>query len=373
MKNKFILIFGLISIIFFASCKDDKINNPDDKSGDDLVTTLFDNILFFDSYGKKVDYPTPDGIIRVENYKYTRKIPKEVIDKMGERLNLEVIVKAACDNYDRIGNVFLSFIDKGNNYSKSNIVKKIEIARFITPFMDKNKFPDKKPYLFEIDNISGLLKEKEYYDKYDYWIEFDIFGIPYAANNEIQGCAGKNFTFFGTLTFQSAKDDLKVPKQYFQDISTYYLLNNSSNTDEKGKAVKTFNFEVTKDLKNVNLYLITSNHGANSGGEEYIRRKHFIYFDNNLIGKYRPGGKSCEPFRRYNTQPNGIYGREPRTEADWTSWNNWCPGDKIPIRVYNLGDIAKGSHNFKIDVPDAEFVGGEGYFPVSAYIQGDAE
>ena len=52
-------------------------------------------------------------------------------------------------------------------------------------------------------------------------------------------------------------------------------------------------------------------------------------------------------------------------------WNNWCPGDKIPTRVYYLGNIAIGKHTFKIEVPDAKFVGAQGSIPFSVYIQGD--
>ena len=32
-------------------------------------------------------------------------------------------------------------------------------------------------------------------------------------------------------------------------------------------------------LNDAKLYVITSNHGANSGGEEYNRRNHYIYFE----------------------------------------------------------------------------------------------
>ncbi len=373
VKNLFIPFILSALLIITTNCKDNEVNKPDTKLSDTSVTTHFDDILFYDGYAEQVDYPTTDGTIRIANYKYVKKLSYGIVEKWNNNLTLEVIVKAGCDNYDRIGNVFLSFIDKGKDYSKSNIVKRIEVARFITPFMDKNKLPNKKPYYFQIDNIARLLKEKEYSQKYDYWIEFDIFGTTSAGKRQITGCADKNFTFFGTLKFKSIKDSLESPKQYFQDISTYYSLNNSNNSDEEGRAIKTFNFEIEKNIKSANVYLITSNHGANENGEEYVRREHYIYFDGNLIAKYKPGGKSCEPFRKYNTQGNGIYGPKPRTDKDWTDWNNWCPGDKIPIRVYNLGNVAKGNHTFKIDVPDAKFVNGEGYFPVSAYIQGDAE
>ena len=145
----------------------------------------------------------------------------------------------------------------------------------------------------------------------------------------------------------------------------------ASGTDVLGETVKTYTFNVSSNITNAKIYVITSNHGANTNGEEYNRREHFISFDGSLIDTYIPGGKSCEPYRIYNTQANGIYGNSPRSLATWLSFSNWCPGDIIPIRAYDLGNVTQGSHTFKIEVPDAVFANGEGYIPVSVYIQGD--
>src|SRR5690606_1634272 len=86
----------------------------------------------------------------------------------------------------------------------------------------------------------------------------------------------------------------------------------------------------------------------------------------------------CVPFSVFNTFPNCIYlvctqnpYPRPDTDAAW-SWNNWCPGDKIPTRVVELGDLGVGEHSFMIDVPDAVFADDQGYFPMSVYLQGDS-
>lgn len=62
---------------------------------------------------------------------------------------------------------------------------------------------------------------------------------------------------------------------------------------------------------------------------------------------------------------------QPRTDAEWSSWSNWCPGDIIPIRVFELGNLDAGNHTFRIEVPEAKFVNKEGNIPLSVYIQGD--
>jgi len=363
-----ILLFLSISIL---------INCSKSNSEDSAIVpvsssiTLFDDIIFYSGYANPVNEPVPSDVIRVSNTKYAMKITDNQLDSIGDNLVMKVILKAACDNYDRIGSVFLNFIPKDNAYETNNIDSKIEIARFITPFMDKNRQPDEVSYRFEVNNIAKLLTDENLSSEYDFWVEFDIFGTSGAARKQIAGCADRIDTFWGTLKLISNIESSTPGKQYFVPIVCKTGLNNYEHTDVIGVTSKKFTIDLPSEIANGKLYLITSNHGANQGGEEYNRRNHFIYFDDTLIDTYKPGGESCEPFRAINTHGKGIYGSSPRTAEMWASFSNWCPGDKIPTRVYDLGHLSKGTHTFKIDVPDAEFVGGKGDIPLSAYLQGD--
>jgi hypothetical protein len=140
-------------------------------------------------------------------------------------------------------------------------------------------------------------------------------------------------------------------------------------SDEIGTTRKTVTFELPADTEETQLVLITSNHGANAGGEEYIRREHFVFVDEEPVLEYIPGRDSCEPFRVYNTQGNGIYGPGPMTDEEWQSFSNWCPGDVIDRRIISLGSVEMGEHTFVIDVPDATFADMQGDFPFSLYVQ----
>jgi hypothetical protein len=370
-RHIYISLFLITLILMFAKC-----NSTDPDENTEPVTeasplTLFDAVLFYDGYAATVDQPVPEGVVRIQNSRYAKKIPDSFISSINNKLTMNVTVKAACDNYDRIGSVFLSLINKGEAYDQAKIVSQIEIARFITPFMDKNKSPDEVPYTFEIDNIGRMLMDADYTSKYDFWLELDIFGVPYAANEQIAGCAGRNDTFYGTLTLVPGEKSENKNSQFLLPVANYVKLNNYNLTDEIGKTVISFTNEITSPVKNAKVYLITSNHGSNSGGEEYNRRNHYVYFDSRLVDVYIPGGKSCEPYRTYNTQSNGIYGTKSMSEAEWSSFSNWCPGDVIPIRVYELGNLEKGQHTFKLEVPDARFVDKQGEIPLSVYIQGE--
>lgn len=339
------------------------------------IIPVFDQILFFDGYAGVVDindYPVPDGVIRHRNDLYARKLTDEELSSMGNNLTINVTIGAACDNYDRIGNVNLAFVPKGDPTYDADNVTRIELARFITPFMNKNIAPTDVPYTFSADNVASILKDPTILAAYDIWAELQVFGVPYAAQTQVAGCAGQIDVFYGTLEFVSSNSDPVAEGNFLLPMEFQHYLNNYQEgaSDEIGTTEWTIDFELPAAVTNAQFHLITSNHGANSGGEEYIRRNHYIYLDDNQVLMYKPGGVSCEPYRVYNTQPNGIYGPTPRPASQWASFSNWCPGQIIPIRVISLGDLAAGSHSFRISVPQAVFNAAQGYFPVSVYLQG---
>jgi hypothetical protein len=334
---------------------------------------VFEDVLYFDGYAARVDSPPPPpGVIRHKNSLYARKLTTEELNSIGNTLKMKVTVRASCDNYDRIGNVNMALVSKDSStYTPAN-VPRIEIARFITPFMNKNVFPNSVPYQFDINNIAQLLRDTGITNRYDIWMELEIFGVPYAANTQVAGCSGRNDVFYGSLqliTDTAAPpmgNNLLIPLARQNNFNNYQ----AAATDTLGKTMKTFSFTIPTKLTDASYYLVISNHGANSGGEEYNRRMHYVYADDSLKLYFKPGRISCEPFRVYNTQANGIYGSTPKSNDQWQSFSNWCPGDVIDIRRINMGPMDSGLHTFSIRVPDAVFTGAQGNFPLSVYLHG---
>lgn len=355
-------------------------------NGRDTVT-VFDAVRFYDGYlvENNPEDPTLDGILRHRTSLYAIKLTDEQLAQIGDSLEMHVRVQACCDNYDRIGNVNIAFVPKGQETYKPDEVQRIEIGRFITPFMNKNKKPDTVPYEYKVPYLSYIFRDSELRAQYDIWVELEIFGVPYAANQQIKGCADRSDVFLGTLKFSTINENRGVmtDKDVLVPIvikNPEYIAHNLNNydeqaTDELGKTIKTYTFTVPKDVADGQLVLVTSNHGANEGGEEYNRRWHYIYYDGGEepVMVYKPGRNSCEPFRKYNTCPNGIYGYFKRTDETWQSFSNWCPGDVIDNRIIDLGEVKAGTHTVCISVPDAEFVGKQGDIPVSIFFQGLTE
>lgn len=342
---------------------------------------MFEEFVFYGMYEATVSEPIPEGAIRHSNSSYAKMLTQDQLDSFGNTLTMTVTLNPLCDNYDRIGNVNLVLVPVGQTSYEYNAadIKRFEIGRFITPFMDKNKPLQEVPYVYELDHLTNIFHDAAITAEYNIWIELEVYGYQGGPGQggaavEITGCAGRNDVYQGNLSFTSdnnpnliyGDDHFIKPLSYKYELKNYTL----DGTDVLGQTTKTITFTLDEAVPNAKFHLITSNHGANAGGEEYVRRQHYIYLDGEEIFTYKPGGKSCEPYRQYNTQGNGIYGSSAHTTSWWTSWNNWCPGDVIPNRVIELGDLAAGEHSFKIEVPLAEFADGQGYFPVSVYLQG---
>lgn len=357
----------------------------------------FDRVTFYDVYAGTVsadDHPLPPHTLRLSNSRYARPLPAADLALMGDTLRLEVMLEASCDNYDRIGNVSLtlqpkgtsSYNDSDNGYlgrlgSIDQSIRRIEIGRFITPFFNKNKQPNVVPYSWDVSFLAPMFHDKALLDTCDIWIELTVEGVPYSANQQVQGCSGRNDVFVASATLvsnapsqtsaQSETSSHCVVKPF---VYHRYLHNYSdSHTDEPGTTTAHYTMHVDEDLTDAMFLFVCSNHGANDQGEEYVRRLHYVFVNEWMSMVYRPGRQSCEPFRQYSTMGNFIYGTTQRTDSAWQAFSNWCPGDIIDNRIIRLGAIPKGDYDFRLLVPDAEFHGGDGYFPFSLTFFGLSE
>lgn len=378
----------------------------DDKSR--TIYNVFDMAVFHDGYKTDaiVEAGNMDGVICHSNSLYAKKLDMSEMKGNLSKLQLEVLVGALCDNYDRMGRVNVAFVPKGIDTYNPDETDRIEIARFITPFMNKNKLPNVVPYVYEIGDLTHLFGNHAILEKYDLWLETEIFGIPYSANQMIKGCADRTDVFNATVsfTFPAASGEDPIPGILQRDdfatgnqtashilktkepLSESYVLpiyitksellgdvnfNNykTEATDTLGVTTRIFKYIVDKDMQDAEIVMILTNHGAEEGGEEYERRRHLVYIDGEIALAYTPGGVSCEPYRQYNTQKNALFD-ESRDDEFWEEISNWCPGQAAPIRRIALGAVEKGEHEIMIRVPDAEFVGQSGDFRPSLYLIG---
>lgn len=357
-------------------------------TADDTLINIYNKTYFMNGWAEElIGAPIQNGVTRHTNYLHSIKLADEDLDRLGDSLSLEAYIHVQCDNYDRLANLNLAFVPKGAETYDWQAVDRIELARFITPFMRLSRQPDTVPYMFDDAGLSMLLRDKDLRAEYDFWLEYECFGVP---QTYVGGCSLPRASFAASLDLRTnepagpSEGNVLVPivmkkSEYFGPVN----FNNYREvaTDTIGVTTKTWRYEVPEDLTDARIVLITSNHGANlaednfgnlyPAGEEYNHRRHLTYVDGEIKLDYTPGGVSCEPYRKYNTMTNGIYSTDLKEDMDfWLNYSNWCPGGPIPVRHIELGAVKAGNHELMIRVPDAQFVDNQGDFYVSAYLHG---
>lgn len=176
--KKFLLL--LAALIGLSSAK----AFAEEGRADSIPIRIYDSVVFYDGYRLKdnPDSLLQDGTLRHYCSLYARKLTDEQLDALGKDLDMNVYVEACCDNYDRIGNINLALVEKGAEKYVPEETPRIELGRFITPFMNKNKEPKVVPYSYEVNYLSTLFRDADLRARYDLWLEFELFGVPYAAN-----------------------------------------------------------------------------------------------------------------------------------------------------------------------------------------------
>lgn len=75
---------------------------------------VFDTVIFYDGNDSDVkDSDVADNVLRHKNSRYAVKLEVADFSDLGTDLKLDVTIGALYDNYYRIGNVNLAFVDKG--------------------------------------------------------------------------------------------------------------------------------------------------------------------------------------------------------------------------------------------------------------------
>ena len=142
-----------------------------------------------------------------------------------------------------------------------------------------------------------------------------------------------------------------------------------------------------KGAKNAKLYYTTTGHGGHSDGDEFIKIKNSIYFNDKLILDTIPWRDDCASFRRFNptsgvwikkdsasyidykTRKYQVKEIEERIASSDLSRSNWCPGSFVAPMELSLGDLKAGEHTLKIKIPATPVDGDKlNHWLVSVYL-----
>lgn len=290
----------------------------------------------------------------------------------GDNIFVELKQQSNGDAYDRTGTVFFipeeksqTFFDglekgaktlpvyengNGKQYygvvSNQNYQPTVELMRFFTAF-GINKFnhielKDKtwqtvSPFRQDITELKPSLSEKELwigtfignYDKGGHKVSLDI---TIHNSEQIVNKNNKIIPLFNTTN---------IMEMAGQDYATMF-------NNDKGLFVE---FNLEKDLKNVQLRYITTGHGGWENGDEFIPKANSIYLDGKMAFSFTPWRTECGSYRLFNPASGNF--ADGLSSSD-LSRSNWCPGTVTNPNFISLGDLKAGKHTIQVKIPQGE-------------------
>lgn len=325
--------------------------------------------------------------------------------RKGTDVKIKITVRSAGDKWDKSGSAFvvkdleklsiLSVTEKDGKFPKDSYVDDkyagfingknynttIELMRFMTPFgvgyYSDNKVKYRRPVY--IPN----------WEKQVVW-EQDITSLESLVTGTfyvgvwIDSWTAEGYDFDLTLTYSNRKQQ-KV--NVIPLVNTIPYVGGQKIPDNFAHNDLEQVVNLKKGAKNVKLHYITTGHGGHSGGDEFIKIKNSVFFNNKLVLDTIPWRDDCASFRRFNPT-SGVWIRkdsasyidfktrsyqikeiEERIASSDLSRSNWCPGSAVKPIVVNLGDLKAGNHTYKIKIPATPVDGDKlNHWLVSAYL-----
>lgn len=278
-------------------------------------------------------FKTPAGITRVSNTEYEKKYAPGELSKLiapTSKITLRITISAVGDYFDRNFNVYFASSNEASanelDYYKAH---KVSVYNGITPFYGKFYTEDKRTETYDVD-ISYL--SHQFSSGKQIWLGIDGAGwyVHETYNPQHLNPDGtdpdKNIGFLVNMQL-IVDNDAKQDNPFWQPVISQGVISNTSTP----KNTLDTSFVLEEDARNARLELTTTGHGAAwPNGEEYTYRQHYVYLDGNKIKDFSP-------------QIHGCFMGENRT---------WCPGTNDQLYIIELGDLKKGRHELKIEIPD---------------------
>jgi len=346
----------------------------------------------------------PDAVSLMSGRLVYKKVTAPTFSN-GTDVSIKLTVRSAGDRWDKSGSCFvvsdpekLSIISVTENDGKfpkdsyvddkyagvvtgENYNPVVELMRFMTPFgvghYSDNKVKYRKPVYIPS------------WEKQVVW-EHDITDLESLVTGTfyvgvwIDSWTAEGYDFDLELNYSNRKQKQVT---VLPIVNTIPYAGGQQIPDNFAHNDLVKNIRLKKDAKNVKLHYITTGHGGHSGGDEFIKIKNSVYFNNALVLDTIPWRDDCASFRRFNptsgvwikkdsasyidykTRSYQVKEIEERIASSDLSRSNWCPGSSVKPMVVKLGDLKKGDHQLKIQIPATPVDGDKlNHWLVSAYL-----
>jgi len=322
-------------------------------AGASTVVHVFERIPQFGIYvdSDPQNYTPHDGVVLWSHgTEYVAKLSELQQSQLGSDLAVRISYFAQCDEYDRLGGIFLILKPKGQKPEPSD--PRIELVRFITPFSDykqgalaKHVYPDA-----DISAYASVLADSSR----DVWIGIAGGSNPYRGD----ACTEASGALRAGVTAEFAR----VGFRYSVDlVSTQplvggpsFVLTAISKTEETTVPVAG-TFSNGAETVSGHVTVVVSGHGSAAGGVEYQHTEDTVSLNGDVIGSFSTE-IDCAPYAKFSPRGNpGIFKNNAASNP-----RNWCPGALVPSQTFEA-TLAAGDNSVRLDIDPSDVPEGSYY------------
>ncbi|MGJ7904432.1 discoidin domain-containing protein [Lysobacter sp. 1R34A] len=274
-------------------------------------------------------YTPPAGVLMWKRgTEYARKLSDAEKARIGDDVALRITYHAQCDPYDRFASAF--FISTPKGVTPTVDTPRVTFTDFISPFSDMWQ-GSKAPRVYPDAPMNPYAAALANPDR-DVWV-----GISGGANPQYGGDACEQH---GVTDPAIAEVGFKyslalVSTQALTPGSDPDVIGLLSRSSEKDDSIATATVSHTANLGIATLAVSIAGYGASSGGQEYTHTNIAVKLNGAQIAAFSTR-TDCASYEQFSPRGNpGIFRNNTTTNP-----RSWCPGALVPMRYFDLGNIA---------------------------------
>jgi hypothetical protein len=281
------------------------------------------------------DYTPPAGVYMLNNgTEFVTRLTAAERGKIGADVSANVTYLAQCDNYDRIGSLFMIVKPRGVIPTTSDPT--IELVRWITPFSDytQGQYATHSYPAADLYPFAGVMTDSTK----DIWIGIAGGSNPYSGDPCTNAGVSADFAAVGfsySVSFTSTKPLVAQGTA----VSAPVVMADYTSVPVSGSAASTA-------TGNATALVIVSGHGSATGGDEYKHTRDTLSVNGASIASFNTEA-NCSSYAKYSPDGNpfifiGNGGSNPR---------NWCPGALVPSHSFFVTIGANNTVALDMDDP----------------------
>ena len=321
-----------------------------DPGGTPGTFNIFDQIPQFGMYEMKdPNYAPPAGVLMWSfGTEFLRQLTPAQKGMIGSDLKAQVTYHAQCDNYTRLGHLFVMVLPRGQSPTTGD--QRTELARFLTPFSNYMR-GSLATYVFppaDLSAFASVLADPSH----DVWIGIDGGSNPYIGAGDPCLSVAPEFKAIGfkySLDFVSTQPRAGGASTILTAV--YYV--SAMSVPVTGTFTNDLGGSVTGRVT-----VIVTGHGTEMINNESMHTQDTVTLNGAQIGSFNTK-TDCASYAPHSPDGNpGLFANNNTTNP-----RNWCPGEIVPSRSFDAM-LNPGANSVSLGMTPSTVPTGS-YYPTS--------